>query len=208
MAALILAGVLAWGLLADLLPVPALADQQAHLGFASDAERLAVYLWTSVVEELVCAAAVVVLLSAARRPLWEALVVAAVVRGVCHLYLGVGAGLGVTIVGAGAAWLFARYGRVMPLILVHLVYDARGGDALVSLGVTDRPREAAVTALAVVMAAAALRRLETTRRPVPGGPDPRADAEAAATGDQPDAGGGEAAVASAGRDGGREGAGR
>ncbi|WP_165956041.1 CPBP family intramembrane glutamic endopeptidase [Streptomyces hainanensis] len=85
-------------------------------------EEVARYAWTSVVEELLLTAVVVTLLVAARRPAWEWLLVAAVLRFLPHLYLGL-SGMDTLLLGAGAAWIFYRYRDVLPLIVAHFLYN-------------------------------------------------------------------------------------
>jgi membrane protease YdiL (CAAX protease family) len=46
-----------------------------------------------------------------------------VVRASYHLYQGIGGLLGNLAMGVFFAWLFVRWGRVMPLIVAHALID-------------------------------------------------------------------------------------
>jgi membrane protease YdiL (CAAX protease family) len=50
--------------------------------------------------------------------------VSALLRGCYHLYQGLGGFLGNAVMGAIFAWLYRRWGRVMPLIIAHSLIDA------------------------------------------------------------------------------------
>ena len=54
---------------------------------------------------------------------WVALVVSAVVRGAYHLYQGFGGFLGNIVMGLVFGWLYRRWGRVMPLVIAHVILD-------------------------------------------------------------------------------------
>ena len=55
---------------------------------------------------------------------WKAILVAAVLRGSYHLYQGVGAFFGNAVMGIIFGYLYKRWGRVTPLIIVHFLIDA------------------------------------------------------------------------------------
>ena len=54
----------------------------------------------------------------------RAIALSAVIRGSYHLYQGVGAFLGNAVMGLVFAFLYRRWGRVMPLIIAHFLIDA------------------------------------------------------------------------------------
>ena len=56
-------------------------------------------------------------------PPWTAVVLAALLRGVYHLYQGFGAGLGNVVMGLVFGAWYVRTGRVMPLVVAHVVID-------------------------------------------------------------------------------------
>ncbi len=55
---------------------------------------------------------------------WQIIVGAALLRGTYHLYQGTGAFFGNVIMGLIFGWLFARWGRVLPFVIAHVVIDA------------------------------------------------------------------------------------
>ncbi|QRO88454.1 CPBP family intramembrane metalloprotease [Kytococcus sedentarius] len=56
-------------------------------------------------------------------PPWTAVVLAALLRGVYHLYQGFGAGFGNVVMGLVFGAWYLRTGRVMPLVVAHVVID-------------------------------------------------------------------------------------
>ena len=54
---------------------------------------------------------------------WKADVTSAAVRASYHLYQGVGGLLGNFVMGVIFAWLYRRWGRVMPLLVAHALID-------------------------------------------------------------------------------------
>ena len=55
---------------------------------------------------------------------WPIIVTAALLRGSYHLYQGFGAFVGNVVMGLVFGWLYARTGRVLPLVVGHVVIDA------------------------------------------------------------------------------------
>lgn len=55
---------------------------------------------------------------------WTIILSAAILRGSYHLYQGFGAFVGNFAMGVLFGWLYARYGRVLPLVIAHFVIDA------------------------------------------------------------------------------------
>lgn len=55
---------------------------------------------------------------------WSIILTAAVLRGSYHLYQGVPAFFGNVGMGIVFGWLYARYGRLVPLIVAHTLIDA------------------------------------------------------------------------------------
>ena len=54
---------------------------------------------------------------------WTIIVSAAVLRGSYHLYQGFGPFVGNAIMGVVFGWCYTRWGRVMPLVVAHVVID-------------------------------------------------------------------------------------
>jgi membrane protease YdiL (CAAX protease family) len=79
-------------------------------------------LTAGIVEETVVLAFVVTTLRQARRPLPEIVLVAVLLRCSYHDYYGLGV-LGIAIWAAVFVWLFLRTGSVLPLIVVHFLWD-------------------------------------------------------------------------------------
>ncbi|HEX9031785.1 MAG TPA: CPBP family intramembrane glutamic endopeptidase [Streptosporangiaceae bacterium] len=76
-----------------------------------------------IVEETVALAFVVTTLRQARRPLLEIAVVAVLLRCSYHDYYGWGV-LGIAIWAGVFVWLYLRSGSILPLIVVHVLWDA------------------------------------------------------------------------------------
>ncbi|MBA9005919.1 CPBP family glutamic-type intramembrane protease [Thermomonospora cellulosilytica] len=128
------AGVTAWlaiGL--SLLPGPGLTaarDQAAALGLSQGAELVVTAIGSAVREEMLLAA-VVLLLGAADRPLWQVYLLAAVIRVLPHGYMGLPA-LSMAALACVNVWLYWRTRRVVPLMAGHaawflIVQAVRGG---------------------------------------------------------------------------------
>lgn len=75
-----------------------------------------------VVEEVVVLGFVVATLRQARRPPWEVLVVALVLRSSYHVYYGVGV-VGILIWGSVFVWLYLRTRSLLPIMAVHAAWD-------------------------------------------------------------------------------------
>lgn len=75
-----------------------------------------------IVEETVALAFVVTTLRQARRPLPEIFVVAVVLRCSFHDYYGWGV-LGIAVWASIFVWLYLRSGSILPMIVVHVVWD-------------------------------------------------------------------------------------
>lgn len=54
---------------------------------------------------------------------WPIILSTALLRGTYHLYQGFGAFLGNVAMGLLFGWLYARFGRVLPLVIAHVVID-------------------------------------------------------------------------------------
>jgi CAAX prenyl protease-like protein/uncharacterized protein DUF2510 len=78
-----------------------------------------------IVEELVVLAFLVVTLRQARRPLWEIVVVALVLRGSYHIYYGPGV-VGILVWAAIFLWIYLRTQALVPLIVTHSAWDTVG----------------------------------------------------------------------------------
>lgn len=55
---------------------------------------------------------------------WPTVVAAALLRGTYHLYQGWGAFVGNLVMGLAFGWLYARTGRLLPLVVAHVLMDA------------------------------------------------------------------------------------
>lgn len=56
--------------------------------------------------------------------IWLIIIASSVLRGLYHLYQGFGPAVGNFLMGIIFGWLYARYGRVMPLVIAHFLLDA------------------------------------------------------------------------------------
>lgn len=54
---------------------------------------------------------------------WNIIVAAALLRGSYHLYQGFGPFVGNAIMGVVFGWCYTRWGRVMPLVVAHVIID-------------------------------------------------------------------------------------
>jgi len=54
---------------------------------------------------------------------WRIIVASALLRGSYHLYQGFGAFIGNLAMGVLFGWLYTRFGRVLPLVVAHIVID-------------------------------------------------------------------------------------
>jgi membrane protease YdiL (CAAX protease family) len=54
---------------------------------------------------------------------WTIIVAAALLRGSYHLYQGFGPFVGNAIMGVVFGWCYTRWGRVMPLVVAHVIID-------------------------------------------------------------------------------------
>lgn len=55
---------------------------------------------------------------------WPIILSAALLRGTYHLYQGFGAFIGNAVMGVVFGWLYVRFGRVLPLVIAHVLIDA------------------------------------------------------------------------------------
>ena len=55
---------------------------------------------------------------------WTIILATAALRGTYHLYQGVGAFVGNLAMGVLFGWLYSRYGRLLPLVIAHVIIDA------------------------------------------------------------------------------------
>lgn len=114
--ALVVGGVITSALATGHLGQPHMQDN-SYLVYATAASVSA-----GVVEELVVLAFVVTTLRQAGRPLAEILVVAVLLRCSYHDYYGAGV-VGIAVWAAVFVWLFLRAGSVIPLVVVHFLWD-------------------------------------------------------------------------------------
>ena len=55
---------------------------------------------------------------------WQIIVASAALRGTYHLYQGIGAFVGNFAMGMLFGWLYTRFGRVLPLVIAHVIIDS------------------------------------------------------------------------------------
>lgn len=55
---------------------------------------------------------------------WPIILVSAVLRGTYHLYQGWGSFVGNVLMGLAFGWIYARWGRLLPLVVAHFLIDA------------------------------------------------------------------------------------
>ena len=55
---------------------------------------------------------------------WTVILATAALRGTYHLYQGIGAFIGNLAMGVLFGWLYSRYGRLLPLVIAHVLIDA------------------------------------------------------------------------------------
>jgi membrane protease YdiL (CAAX protease family) len=96
--------------------------QPAHQDTSYVMYTLVASLTAGIVEETVVLAFVVTTLRQARRPLPEIVLVAVLLRCSYHDYYGLGV-VGIALWAAVFVWLFLRAGSVLPLIVVHVLWD-------------------------------------------------------------------------------------
>ena len=118
-----IAALLAGGAITRALAMGNKLGQPAHQDISYLVYSLAASLAAGIVEETVVLAFVVTTLRQARRPTAEILLVAVVLRCSYHDYYGVGV-IGIALWAAIFVWLFLRTGSVLPLIVVHVLWDA------------------------------------------------------------------------------------
>lgn len=97
--------------------------QPAHQDISYVIYTMAASLAAGIVEETVVLAFVVTTLRQAGRPLAEITAVAVLLRCSYHDYYGIGV-IGIAVWAALFVWLFLRSGSVLPLIIVHVLWDA------------------------------------------------------------------------------------
>jgi membrane protease YdiL (CAAX protease family) len=97
--------------------------QPARQDISYQVYATAASIGAAVVEETVVLAFLVTTLRQARRPLWEILIVAILLRCSYHDYYGPGV-VGIAVWATIFVWLFLRSGSVVPLMIVHFLWDA------------------------------------------------------------------------------------
>ncbi|KFG09911.1 hypothetical protein IQ61_05855 [Streptomyces scabiei] len=97
-------------------------DQRSTLGVENATSGVFAFLATVVIEDVVIVAAVVQLLTAARRPAWQVYGVVCAVEVALHAYMGAVA-FTIIVFAAGRVWLYQRYGGVLPLMIGHFAFN-------------------------------------------------------------------------------------
>src|SRR5258707_10714833 len=117
-----IAALLAGGAVTGALAMGNKLGQPAHQDASYVIYSVAASLTAGIVEETVVLAFVVTTLRQVRRPLPEIVLVAVLLRCSYHDYYGLGV-LGIAVWAAIFVWLFLRTGSVLPLIVVHVLWD-------------------------------------------------------------------------------------
>jgi len=88
---------------------------------------------TVALEGVVIVAATTALLTAVRRPAWQIYTLVCVPEVLLHAYLGL-PGIGMLLFAAGRVWLYRQYGRLLPFMAAHFVFDFIGGGLMLIQG--------------------------------------------------------------------------
>lgn len=123
MAAMGLLAFLAGGIATSLLAGGHHYQHPAHLSVPYLVYSVGGSLFSGVVEEMVALAFVVSTLRQARRPAAEIVVVAVLLRCSYHIYYGAGIA-GIAIWATAFALLYLRFRSVIPLIVLHFLWDS------------------------------------------------------------------------------------
>ena len=123
MAAMALLAFLVGGITTSLLAGGHRFQEPAHLTVPYLVYAVGGSLFSGVVEEMVALAFVVSTLRQARRPAAEIVVVAVLLRCSYHIYYGAGI-LGIAIWATVFALLYLRFRSVIPLIILHCLWDS------------------------------------------------------------------------------------
>ncbi len=118
-----LTALLAGGAVITALAMGHRLGQPAHSGAAYLVYAVGASLTAGVVEETIVLAFLVSTLRQAGRPLPEIAVVAVLLRCSYHDYYGLGV-LGIAIWSLAFMWLYLRGGSILPLIVVHVLWDS------------------------------------------------------------------------------------
>ncbi len=118
-----IAALLGGGAITSALAMGNKLGQPAHQDAAYLMYAVGASLTAGIVEETVVLAFVVSTLRQARRPLPEIVLVAVLLRCSYHDYYGLGV-VGIAVWAAIFVWLFLRTGSVLPLIIVHMLWDS------------------------------------------------------------------------------------
>lgn len=117
-----IAALLAGGAVTGALAMGHKLGQPAHQDASYVIYTVAASLAAGIVEETVVLAFVVTTLRQARRPLPEIVLVAVLLRCSYHDYYGLGV-VGIAVWATVFVWLFLRTGSVLPLIVIHVLWD-------------------------------------------------------------------------------------
>ncbi|MFJ9901153.1 hypothetical protein ACIQPR_48410 [Streptomyces sp. NPDC091280] len=90
---------------------------------------------TVAVEDVVLVAVTTALLTATRRPAWQIYTLICVPEVLLHAYLGLPA-IGMLLFAAGRVWLYRQYGRPLPFMAAHFVYDLVTGGLMLAQGLS------------------------------------------------------------------------
>ncbi|MEW2117675.1 hypothetical protein AB0945_21290 [Streptomyces sp. NPDC005474] len=100
--------------------------QMSSLGIDNPGILVIGVVATVAIEDVVIVAATTALLTAVRRPAWQIYTLVCVPEVLLHAYFGLPA-IGMILFAAGRVWLYRQYGRLMPFLIAHFVFDVVGG---------------------------------------------------------------------------------
>lgn len=114
--------------------VPVMKGGQMSAVGVDDVGTLAIGLVSTVaLEDVVIVAATTALLTAVRRPAWQIYTLVCVPEVLLHAYLGL-PGIGMLLFAAGRVWVYRQYGRLIPFMAAHFVFDLVGGGVMLIQG--------------------------------------------------------------------------
>ena len=114
--------------------VPVMKGGQMATVGVDNVGTLAIGLVSTVaLEDVVIVAATTALLTAVRRPAWQIYTLVCVPEVLLHAYLGLPA-IGMLLFAAGRVWLYRQYGRLIPFMAAHFVFDLVGGGLMLIQG--------------------------------------------------------------------------
>lgn len=142
---------------------------------------------TVVLEDVVIVAATTALLTAIRRPAWQIYTLVCIPELLLHAYLGLPA-LGMLVFAAGRVWLYRQYGRLLPFMAAHFIFDLVGGGLMLLHGLPFwyRPVLGLLFSLVVSWTGNRLEKAAKSARPEEQRPPAAPDGDTPQAADHPD----------------------